>query len=134
MRPIFEIQGPKRPAWGLLAIAALALAGCSSSNWTQAYDPAATLAPRANAASGAEVQVPRQATARRHNSTASSRSTDVSATGSARDDADRRIAARRADVATDAAPAPKPLSDEWLMLEDAKEDKLRRTMNICRGC
>jgi hypothetical protein len=132
MRPIFQIQAVKPCLLGLLAVATLALAGCSSSNLSQAYDTTGATAPRTRAATApAAVHAPRQATAR-HND-ASGRSTDVSATGPAPTDADRRIAGR-SDIASDASPAPKPLSDEWLKLEDAKEDKLRRAMNICRGC
>jgi hypothetical protein len=125
MRPISQIPGVKPCLLGLAALATLALAGCASSNWSQTYDDTTgATAARTPAASSPAVHVPRQA--RRQ-------PTDVSATAPAHPDPDRRIA-RRSDVTSDASPAPKPLSDEWLKLEDEKEDKLRRTMNICRGC
>jgi len=127
MRPISQISAVKLCLLGLATLATLALAGCASSNWSQTYDDTTgATAPRTRSASSPAAPVPRQATARH-------RPTDVSATAPVRDDADRRMA-RRSDVTSDAAPAPKPLSDEWLRLEDEKEDKLRRTMNICRGC
>jgi len=125
MRPISQIPAVKPCLLGLAALATLALAGCASSNLSQAYDTTGATAAPARATSEPAVDVPRQARARRQ-------PTEVSATAPVRD-ADRRVA-RRSDVANDVSAAPKPLSDEWLRLEDEKEDKLRRTMNICRGC
>ena len=125
MRPIFQISAVK-PC--LLGLAAMALAGCASSNLSQAYDTTgAAAAPSTRTASDPAAHVPRQARRKADPDDP----TDV--TASVRDDAKRRVV-RRSDVANDAAPAPKPLSEEWLRREDEKEDKLRRSMNICRGC
>jgi hypothetical protein len=133
MRHISGLKGQRLYAAGLVAAAALALAGCASSNLQQSYDSsAAPTAPQAQTATGPAVHTPRRSVVRRDQD--ADRSTVISAVGSARADTGRRITAGRSDIASDASPAPKPLSDEWLKLEDEKEDKLRRTMNICRGC
>jgi hypothetical protein len=133
MRHISGLKGQRLCAAGLVAAAALALAGCASSNWQQSYDSsAAATAPQARTATDPAVHTPRRSVVRRDQDI--DRSTVISAVGSTRADTGRRVTARRSDIASDASPAPKPLSDEWLKLEDEKEDKLRRTMNICRGC
>ena len=130
MRPISQIPAVKLCLLGLAALATLTLAGCASSNLSQTYDDTTgSTASRTRAETEPAAPAPRQATARRK----VSQPTDVSAIVPVRDDGSRR-SARRSDVASDAAPAPKPLSDEWLKIEDEKEDKLRRSMNICRGC
>jgi hypothetical protein len=127
------LQGRKGPIL-LIAAAALALAGCASSNWQQAHDSsAAATAPRARTAADPTVHTPRRSVVRRDWD--ADRSTETATVGSTRAATGRRTAGR-SDIASDAssAVAPKPLSDEWLKLEDEKEDKLRRTMIICRGC
>src|SRR5262245_42817304 len=125
MRPISQIPAVKPCLLGLAALATLALVGCASSNLSQAYDTTGATAAPARTTSEPAVDVPRQARTRRQ-PTAGSATAPVRA-------AARRVAPR-SDVADGVSPAPKPLSDEWLKIEDQKEDKLRRTMNICRGC
>jgi hypothetical protein len=133
MRQISRLRGRKGSIL-LVAAATLALAGCASSNWQQTYDSsAAATAPQARTAATPAVRTARRSVVRRDRD--ADRSTEVSAVGSTRAETGRRTAGR-SDIASDASPAvaPKPLSDEWLRLEDEKEDKLRRTMIICRGC
>jgi len=157
MRSIFRIQPPKLHVLigsGLLTAAALALAGCASSNLAHTYDTNApeAVAPQARARTADAPSPPptRRAITRRDDSVAyepayDADPTDVSATGATHSSTTRRISAGHSAVtkssttkssttkSTSAAPAP--LSDEWNRIEDAKEERLRRTMNsICRGC
>jgi hypothetical protein len=133
MRQISGLQGRKGPIL-LVAAAALALAGCASSSWQQTYDSsAAATAPQARTAASPAAHTARRSVVRRDRD--ADRPTEALTVGSTRAETGRRTAGR-SDIASDAslAVAPKPLSDEWLKLEDEKEEKLRRTMNICRGC
>lgn len=97
---------------GIVIIALLAwpLAGCFGVTLPPKELPAWAMSPQADAASPARVRVTRRTPVRR----APDQTTSAS------------YVAPPADV--------KPFSPEWQAREDAFDNKLRRTMNICRAC
>jgi hypothetical protein len=122
------------PSTGLFAIlaaaACLGLAGCSSSSTLSHYTHATPEAAGMTANSapdgiGPSAEAPEQAESRPAarapspaQSRASARAADISA----------RAAARPA------ASDPTPFSEEWWTRENNADARLKRSMDICRGC
>jgi hypothetical protein len=125
------------PSTGSLAIltaaACLSLAACSSSSTLSHYthatpEAAAIAASSAPDGTGPAAEALEQAESRRPAARAAAQASAQAASPARAADISARAAARPA------ASDPTPFSEEWWTRENNADARLKRSMDICRGC